>query len=107
MRKLARCGTWGVLLLVTMVPALSLADCPQGQVEVRVTGGDGAPRKFVTVEFLGGPRPVSLLTGSGGSVCAGLDQKRRYTVRVRERDNVQSFPNIAVGQSLELKVKWW
>ena len=92
--------------VLAVAPACAFAACPQGQVEVRVTGSDGAPRAFVTVEFLGGPQPISTLTGSGGAVCAVVDQKQRYTIRVRDRENVQSFPNKDVGPTLDLQVKW-
>jgi len=106
MRKHVRCGLRSLLLPLAMFSASSFAECPQGQIEIRVIGADGAPKSFVTVEFFGGPQSVSVLTGSGGSVCATLDQKRRYTIRVRDRGNVQSFSDLPLGQALDLNVKW-
>jgi hypothetical protein len=89
-----------------MFSTLASAECPQGQTEVRVIDADGAPKSFVAVEFLGGPQQMSVLTGSAGVVCATLAQGRTYTVRVRDRGNVQTFPGTTIGQRLNLQVKW-
>jgi hypothetical protein len=105
MRHLLWGGVLAVLMFVASGPAISRADCPDGKVEVRVTGDGGVPKRFVTVEFLGAGQPVSVLTGAGGSVCATLG-KARYAVRVIDREKVQNFSVLVGDRPVELRVKW-
>lgn len=71
-----------------------------------VTGANNDPKQFAGVSFDGPGHYVATTDASGAftiqSVAAG-----RYTVRVRQGDRVDEFPNRAVGTSLLRLVVTW
>lgn len=95
-------------LTILALLALATVAAAQNTITVKgmVRGANNDPKQFAGVSFDGPGHYVATTDASGAftiqSVAAG-----RYTVRVRQGDRVDEFPNRAVGTSLLRLVVTW